>query len=162
MLLALVGSTVFITNPIFGWESVPKSDPPTYESLPFKVIATLPKQLVHVGDAFEVALVVKNVTNTNQHFQVWICGNGELENWRTDNPAIGGVEHVFCLLPTQVNVELTPGDSYKIQLPLSTLDSALGDYTLVGTAKFRLGFFPNHEMKQPFAPKQIKSIGATK
>jgi hypothetical protein len=109
-LVRIVG--VFLpTSKIFAADSMTNSVTGTNEPSPFKIIVTSTKTRVHVGEPFNVALELKNVSSTNQSIGVWSCSWEE--NWRSSNPNIPILGSIACLQNGVKHISLAPSELFK-------------------------------------------------
>lgn len=138
VLLALAGITIFCASPIFAAD-LTNTIEQTKEAEPFEIIATLLTNQMHINNLKEplkIALEVKNVTNTNQSFEIMNCGWPS--QWRSDSPFIGVATPLYsCTRNFPIAIVLPPGKSWENEIkmwapgPVST-----------NKISFRMGFAP--------------------
>jgi len=137
--LILAGGIIFVTNQIFATDSVTNSISQTNEPSPFKIIVTPKRNRVHVKEPFQVSLMVKNISNTNQQFKVWSCS--WYENWKSSKPAIG-LRGWACTANRPVDIHLTPGESFKEELNGNGAEMEIFQPISTNEISFRMGFIP--------------------
>ncbi len=90
---------------------------------------------VKTGESFEVTTQIVNISQKDQHLQIWACSYSD--NWVTDNPYVH-LNGEPCNKNFIGNVVLKRGEVYENRLSLNITVSA--EEILVEEVTFKLGF----------------------
>jgi hypothetical protein len=144
-LLVLAGINLFVKQG-FAENAMTNSVSQTNEPSPFKIIVTPRTNRVHIGELFKVGLEVKNVSNTNQSFDVWSCS--WYYNWESSNPAIG-ISEWACLGNYVETVNLRPGESFKETIKINGEEADMRIFKSIptNTISFRMAFHTGGDIR---------------